>query len=192
MAVTPKRMSLAEFLELPEVKPALELRHGMVSQKMAPSGPHSSIQGWFVSRIDWFAEPRELAQTFPGARLLLGEQTYVPDVVVYRWERVPSDERGELPRYFTTPPDLVIEILSPGQTETVLLERARELVAHSVGVVVCVNPARRKVHLIRADREVGPLGEGDVIDFVDVLPGFELTVSDLFARVRARPPRRAG
>lgn len=48
MAVTPQRMTLAQFLQLPEVKPARELRHGMVSQKMPPSGPHSSIQGWFV------------------------------------------------------------------------------------------------------------------------------------------------
>jgi Uma2 family endonuclease len=57
MTVTPKRMSLAEFLKLPEVKPALELRNGMVSQKVPPSGPHNSMQLWFGYQVDMFAEP---------------------------------------------------------------------------------------------------------------------------------------
>jgi hypothetical protein len=52
------------------------------------------------------------------------------------------------------------------------------------------DPIRRTVHVIRADSEVGPLHEGDAIDITDVLPGFALTVSDLFARIRAHPSRR--
>jgi len=62
MAVTPERMTLAEFLTLPEVKPARELRNGMVSQKMPPSGPHVAIQVWFGYQVDMFAEPLELAR----------------------------------------------------------------------------------------------------------------------------------
>jgi Uma2 family endonuclease len=190
MAVTPKRMSLAEFLKLPEVKPALELRQGMVSQKVPPSGPHASIQMWFGAQVYNFAELHELAQAFTEARVILGEDTYVPDVVVYLWERVPEDENGNLPFYFTTPPDLAVEVASPGQTVRALLDRCRELVAHGVRVVLLANPERRTVHLIRANAEVGPLHEGDAIDVTDVLPGFQMTVSNIFARIR--PARRRG
>ena len=190
MAVTPERMTLAEFLKLPEVKPARELRNGVVSQKMPPSGPHSSIQGWFVSRVNWFGVPRDLARALPEARIILGQQTYVPDAVVYLWERIPEDDHGNLPLYFSSPPDLAVEILSPGQSAQAHLDRCRELVAHGVRVVLFANPARRTVHLVRDSGVVGPLELNDAIDVTDVLPAFELTVAELFEQMSARPPRR--
>ena len=189
MAVTPQRMTLAEFLKLPEIKPARELRNGVVSQKMPPSGPHSSIQGWFVSRVNWYGVPRELSRAFPEARLILHEQTYVPDAVVYQWDRIPEDENGRLPFYFTNPPDLAIEILSPGQAPRAHLERCQELVAHGVQVVLFANPARQVVYLVRANAITGPLERGDAVDITDILPGFELSVTELFDQMSARPPR---
>ena len=188
MAVTPQRMTLAEFLKLPEVKPARELRQGVVSQKMPPSGPHGSIQLWFGAQVYYHAELREIAQAFTETRVILGDDTYVPDIVVYRWENVPEDDDGNLPFYFTTPPDLAVEVLSPGQTVRASLDRARELLGHGVRVVMVADPIRRAVHVLRTDREIGPLREGDAIDITDVLPDFQLTVADVLARVR--PSRR--
>jgi Uma2 family endonuclease len=190
MAVTPKRMSLAEFLQQPEVKPARELRHGMVSQKMSPSGPHSSIQIWLGHRIEGFTELTGTGRAFTEARLLLGEDTYVPDLVVYRWDRIPEDKHGNVPTYFQTPPDLAVEIVSPGQTLTKQLERCRELVEHGVAVVVLVHPGQQTVHAVRSSGEIGPLRAGDTLDLGDVLTGFALSISELFARLRARPPRQ--
>jgi Uma2 family endonuclease len=188
MAVTPQRMTLAEFLKLPEVKPARELRHGVVSQKMPPSGEHSSIQGWFGAQVYIFGEMKGIAQAFPEARLILGADTYVPDVVVYLWDRVPEDENGRLPRFFTTPPDLVLEILSHGQTVGSLLDRCRELIGHDVRVAILADPEHMTVHVIRPGAELGPLREDDAIDITDILPDFRLTVADVLARVG--PARR--
>ena len=189
MAVTPKRMSLAEFLQQPEVKPARELRHGMVSQKVPPSFPHSSIQIWLGHRIEGFSELTSAGRAFTEARLLLGEDTYVPDIVVYRWDRIPEDEHGNLPTYVQTPPDLAVEIVSPGQTLSKQLERCRELIEHDVGVTVLVHPAQQTVHVVRPSGEIGPLRAGDTLDLTDVLAGFTLPIADIFARMRARPPR---
>jgi Uma2 family endonuclease len=189
MAVTPERMSLAEFLRRPETKPAFELRQGVVSQKMPPSGPHGSIQLWFGAQVYNLAESLGLARAFTETRLILGEDTYVPDVSVYLWDRVPEDENGDLPFYFTTPPDLIVEVVSPGQTVRAQRGRCLELIGHGVRVAVLVAPDQRSVFIIRPDREVGPLREGDPIDLNDVISGFRLTATDLLARVRARPPR---
>jgi Uma2 family endonuclease len=189
MAVTPQRMTLAEFLQQPEVKPASELRHGRVSQKESPSGPHSSIQGWFVTRIENFVQPADLARIFPEAQLLLGEDTYVPDLVMYRWDSIPEDEHGNLPTYFQMPPDLVVEIGSPGQTLTRQLVRCRELVEYGVAVTVLVHPGQQTVYVVRPTGEIGPLRAGGRIDLTDLLPGFALPIADLFARMRARPQR---
>jgi Uma2 family endonuclease len=188
MAVTPQRMTLAEFLKLPEVKPARELRHGVVSQKVPPSGEHGSIQSWFGAQVYIFGELNRIAQAFTETRVILGEDTYVPDVIVYLWERVPEDENGRLPRYFTTPPDLALEVLSHGQTVGSLLDRCRELVGHGVRVALLADPEHMAVHIIRPGVELGPLREGDPIDLTDIIPNFQLSVADVLARVR--PGRR--
>jgi Uma2 family endonuclease len=172
------------------VKPARELRHGVVSQKVPPSGPHTALQLWFGYQIDFFAEPQELARAFVETRIILGADTYVPDAMVYLWDRVPEDQHGELPSHFTSPPDLALEVLSPGQTVRSQLDRCREYIGHGVRVAMMADPEHRTVYVLRPGGEVGPLREGDAIDITDVLPGFELHVSDLFARIRARPARR--
>ena len=188
MAVTPQRMTLADFLKLPEVKPARELRHGVVSQKMPPSGEHGSIQSWFGAQVYNFGELKGVAQGFTETRVILGADTYVPDAIVYLWDRVPEDENGRFPRYFTTPPDLALEILSHGQTVGSLLDRCRELIGHGVRVAILADPEHMTVHVIRPGAELGPLREGDAIDVTDVLPDFHITAADILARVG--PARR--
>jgi Uma2 family endonuclease len=44
MAVASSRLTLDEFLKLPEEEPALEYVNGVVSQKVSPKGRHSSLQ----------------------------------------------------------------------------------------------------------------------------------------------------
>lgn len=190
MAVTPKRMSLAEFLKLPEVKPALELRSGIVSQKMPPKMSHAVIQVWFASQVDRFAMPRKLARSASECRIILNQETYVPDVIVFRWDRIPEDENGQVPEDVYIAPDLALEILSPGQTVSSGLERARELIAHGVTVVILADPRRQTVRTIRAASEAGPLRGDEAIALADVLPGFEMSVNDLFICLRARPDVR--
>lgn len=197
MAVTPERMTLAEFLALPEVKPARELRHGVVSQKVSPSGPHGSMQKWFGAWIYNFAELRHLAEAFTETRVVLGTDTSVPDVMVYLWDRVPEDADGRLPSYFCTiAPDLVLEVLSPGQTVGPLLDRCRALVGHGVRAAILADPEHMGAYVIRRDRELGPFRAGDVIDLSDILPDFVLQVSGMLERVlpgrrRSSPDRAA-
>lgn len=187
MAVTPKRMSLAEFLKLPEVKPALELRNGVVSQKVPPKLSHAVVQVWFASQVDRFAMPRKLARAASECRIVLNDETFVPDVIVFRWDRIPEDENGQVPEDVYTAPDLALEILSPGQTVRDALERCRELVDHGVLIAILADPRRQTVYLIRASGQTGPLRGDDAIDLTAVLPGFEMSVNGLFICLRARP-----
>lgn len=187
MAVTPERMSLAEFLKLPEVKPARELRNGVVSQKMPPKMSHAVIQVWFASQVDRFAMPRKLARSASECRIIFDNETYVPDVVVFRWDRIPEGENGQVPEDVYIAPDLVLEILSPGQTMQSAMDRGRELIGHGVIVVVLADPRRQTVRLIRASGEIGPWRGDEAIDLSDVLPGFEISVNGLFLCLRARP-----
>ena len=53
MVHTPiKRLTLDEFLQLPETKPASEFLHGHISQKPMPQGKHSALQGDVVPAVN--------------------------------------------------------------------------------------------------------------------------------------------
>ena len=125
MAITQRRMTLKEFLRLPEEKPYLELIDGIVVQKVAPQWQHSVLQPYLASIIDRHARPRKLAITATELRATVGPDSLVPDVAVYRWERIPRGEDGKLPNVLPETPDVAIEIASPGQGRQKLLDRCR-------------------------------------------------------------------
>jgi Uma2 family endonuclease len=115
MAVRQRRMTLEEFLKLPEKKPALEFEDGVVTQKVPPRMKHSLLQPWICALINRHTLPRKLALVFSELRATYGGRSRVPDIAVVRWERVPRDPDGRIGEDFRDVPDIAIEIRSPGQ-----------------------------------------------------------------------------
>jgi Uma2 family endonuclease len=185
MAIEQRSMTLDEFLALPEEEPALELAaDGTVTQKVSPKGRHSSLQGGFVELIHNFARARRMARAFPELRTVFGGAAYVPDVAVYRWERIPATAEGEVPDDFTEPPDIAVEIISPGQTVTTLVRKCIWYVEHGVILALLVDPVDRSVLLFRPNALPRALRATDAIDLSEVLPGFEATVDQLFSALK--------
>jgi Uma2 family endonuclease len=115
-------LTLAEFLELPETQPAREFIHGQVRQKIMPQGKHSRLQYKFCLAVNEVAEKSKIALAFPELRCVFAGNAIVPDVSVFRWGRIPRTPSGEIANRFALPPDWVIEILSPEQSQTKVLE----------------------------------------------------------------------
>jgi len=109
----------------------------------------------------------------------------VPDLVVYRRERVPRDDDGQVAEDFAVPPDIAVEIISRGQSRTKLLERCRWYVEHGVPLAIFADPLYRVVRLFRPGSDYGDLRGSELLDLGDVLPGFVLTVDDFFAPLAA-------
>jgi Uma2 family endonuclease len=189
MATTERRrMTLEAFLELPEEKPALELEpDGTVTQKMSPKGKHSATQKALVKLIDAFAEPRRLAQAFPELRAVYGGAAYVPDVSIYRWERIQRDGAGLVADEFTEPQDIAIEIVSPGQHVNALVRRSIWYVDNGVQIALVVDPEDESVLTFRRGQPVRASHGSDAINLADVLPGFELSAEQVFAALRIDP-----
>ena len=187
MVLAQRPLTLEEFLQLPEEKPALEYLDGEVTRKMSPKGPHGRLQFVLARWFEDLTRPRGLVVAFTETRVTLDGASFVPDLIVYRSDRVPSDERGDIAEDFHEPPDVAVEIGSPGQTLKDLVERCRWYVEHGVHVALLVLPRTRSARVFRAGTELGPLRGADRIDLGDVLPGFELAVGELFGALRARP-----
>ena len=179
------RLTLDEFLALPEEKPALELESdGTVVRKTWPQGQHSRLQLAVCERINRFAEPRRLALAFLQLRVLFGGAAYVPDVSVFAWGRIPRTDEGEVANTFDSPPDIAIEIVSPEQRTNSLVRRCLSYVDNDVSIALLVNPAERSVARFERDHTAHVLRDEDTIEFGTVLPGFSLTVADLFSALR--------
>jgi Uma2 family endonuclease len=186
MAISQRRLALEEFLRLPEEKPALELVAGRVTQKVSPRGPHGRLQFFLGHLIANFGESTRVAAVFTETRVSIAGDSVVPDLIVYRWERVPRDERGDVALDFMTPPDIAVEIISPGQTLRNLEDRCRWYVANGVPVSLLIHPRRRTVTCFRPAVEPETLSDNDRIALDEVLLGFELTVAQLFGALSFR------
>lgn len=178
-----RQMTLDQFLVLPEQKPALEYAAGRVSQKVSPLGPHARLQSAFSAMIGGFAEPRRLAMCFTEIRTTFGGRSGVPDIGVYRWSRIPRTEDGLIETHFVTPPDIAIEIFSPGQTLRTERDKCRWYVANGVAIALLVHHPSKTVTRFTQDGEQR-LSGGERIDIDAILPGFTLTVDALFATLR--------
>jgi Uma2 family endonuclease len=186
MAIVQTELTLQEFSRLPERKPALEFEDGEIVQKVSPKGKHSVLQLELARLLDDFARPQRLARAFPELRATFGGRSYVPDVSVYRWDKVPIDELGRVADDFRAPPDVAIEIASPEQSVNALVRRCVRYVDLGVRVALLVDPADESVLAFRAGGAPQSWRGSDQIDLDDVLPGFRLRVQDLFGALSMR------
>jgi Uma2 family endonuclease len=184
MAIT-QRLTLDEFLGLPAEEPALELEpDGTVVQKVSPQGQHSALQYTFCERINTFAVPRRLGMAFPELRVIFGGAAYVPDISVFRWERIPRTPQGDVANVFEAAPDIAIEIVSPEQSTNALVRRCVWYVDNGVERALLVDPADRSV--LRFSKGAAPRAQrlDEALDLGSVLADFHLTAGEIFAALR--------
>jgi Uma2 family endonuclease len=190
MAVSGHTLTLEEFLALPEEKPALEYTDGRIEAKMSPNAWHSRVEAAFIVRLEGGSPGPDPLIAFPEARVTFAGRSWVPDVIAYRNSRVPVDADDKFPNHLTVPPDIAVEVTSPGQSIEDQDDRCRWMVSNGVTVALRVNPRTEVVRMFRVDGESDDLRGIDVIDLEDVAPGLRFTVDELFSALWRRDPRR--
>jgi Uma2 family endonuclease len=116
-------LTLEEFLQLPETEPASDFINGEIIQKPMPQGEHSLLRGGLFSAVNNVGKPSKTFYAFPELRCTFGGATVVPDVSVFRWQRIPLKPSGRIVNRFKIHPDWAIEILSPDQSQTKVLNK---------------------------------------------------------------------
>lgn len=85
-----------------------------------------------------------------------------------------------VPGFHVGPPDLAVEVVSPGDTKPEVDRKTALWLELGVKSIWNVNPRRRTVEVIRADGQRKLLHEThELVD--DTVPGFRLRVSEIFA-----------
>jgi Uma2 family endonuclease len=179
------RLTVAEFLALPEEEPELELEaDGTITQKVSPKGRHSALQFALAKLFDRAAKPKRRARVFTELRATFAGASVVPDLSVYLWDRVPVTPDGLIADNFLLPPDLAVEIVSPEQSVNALVRRCIWYVENQVQVALLVDPKDQSIIRFRAGAEPRPLVAGDLLDVSEVLPDLHVTVDEVFAALR--------
>src|SRR5436309_2156781 len=143
-------MTLEKFLAMPEEEPALEYFGGRVTQKASPKLRHSFVQGQILHLSNQRIVPAQTGVAGTELRVTIGGASRVPDVVIFRWDRIPRDQDGELLDDVTTPPDVIVEVLSPGQSQREQRDRCYWFVGQGVEAALLVHPRERWIDVIRA------------------------------------------
>lgn len=82
--------------------------------------------------------------------------------------------------FLDVPPELVVEVLSPRDRWSEVLEKLADYFEAGVDRVWVVNPKRRLISSYRSLSEIGHFEAGETLADEELLPGFALPVSDLF------------
>ena len=159
-----------------------ELIRGVLCETMPAGIEHGTIVMNLGMALGNFVKPRKmgrLAGSDSGVWLERDPDTVrEPDLAYFSYERMPPGVR--VPGYAETPPDLVVEVVSPSDSVREVNDKAFMWLGHGVRLVWVVHPDTRTVDVYRGGRAVTTLTEDDSLDGLDVLPGFACAVGEVF------------
>lgn len=173
-----KTLTLEAFLAIPETKPASEYIEGRVVQKVSPKSKHGLIQLRLGSVLNDVLTPSLC--TFSELRCTFSGRSLVPDLVVFRLDRLARDPSGEVADDVFDPPDLAVEIVSPEQSVVHLVEKLAFCIENGVQLGWLIDPGKKKVMVFRPEQLPEELAPDGVLQDPEVLPGFRLTVAEMF------------
>ena len=184
MLTTPpiqEKISLEAFLARSETKPASEYTNGKVIQKPMPQGEHSTLQFELAAAINRIGKPAKAAYAFPELRCTFAKRSIVPDLAVFRWARIPKTPKGRIANRVETYPDWTIEILSPGQSAALLMEKIVFCLRGGTSLGWLVFPEDEAVTIFQPDRLPAIQTDTDLLPALDCLPDWQLSAAEMFA-----------
>ena len=136
--------------------------------------------------ISRFEEANDLGMVFSPETGCIVERYPVSvlgvDVAYVSRERMKAVEN--IDKFLPFAPDLAIEVLSPTNTAQEMDEKVALYFAGGARAVWVFNPRRRTVAAYTSPFDVRILGEQDMLSGGDVLPGFNLDLSQLFSAIK--------
>jgi Uma2 family endonuclease len=177
-----KSFSLEDFLAIPETEPESEYFDYEIIQKPMPKGKHSAIQTEFAATINFVLRPKRMARAFSELRCTFGGLSIVPDISVFRWDRIVRDSSGEIANVFNLPPDWMVEILSPDQRQTKLVKKILFALENGTEIAWLLDPDDKVIFIYRANQALQIYDRPEqVLPMPDFASDLKLTVETIFS-----------
>ena len=183
MATQEQLLTADTFWEVYAGQP-YELVRGRIIELAPTGGDHGAAASRAITRLTIFVDDHDLGEVFSSETgFRLSEQDVrgadAAFVTKARWQSV-----TETQKYVPFAPDLAIEVVSPNDSASAVQDKVDAYLDAGTRLVSVMYPQSRKIVAHYHDRTAKTFFEDDLIDGGDVLPGFQITVRDLF------PPKR--
>jgi Uma2 family endonuclease len=163
-----------------------ELVDGVLVEK--PMGTKEGLLASFIAYLLWaFLEENDLGIVLgaDGPIRLRLRLVRIPDVCFIPWERLPGDELPE-EVIAGVVPTLAVEVLSEGNTKSEMGRKLKDYFEARVKLVWLIDPKKQTAAAHTSPTKSRAVEKDGVLDGGKVLPGFTLSLKDLFARARRR------
>jgi Uma2 family endonuclease len=182
-ATLTKSMTADELLAMPSDGYRYELVKGELI-RMSPAGfNHGEVAMNIGSALHRYVKQNKLGQVCAaetGFILAQNPDTVrAPDSAFIGRDRVSA--AGKVKGYWIGPPDLAVEVTSPGDTVREVEEKVAEWLEAGTRMVWVVSPKFRRVTAYRSLTDIRTFTEKDTLDGGEVVPGFAIKVSEIFA-----------
>lgn len=115
------RMTADEYLALEDDGSCYQLINGVVVMSPKPTFEHQDLAAFLLGKLRAYVAARKLGKVVPEVDVrFASDLVYAPDIVFYVTSRLPA--KGAK---LTSPPDLIVEFLSPA-TRSLDLQTKRE------------------------------------------------------------------
>ena len=160
-----------------------ELVEGTLVEKAVGWG-ESFLGSWLLTTINNFVLAHNLGAVTgeQGLVELPGGPVRGPDVAFTSWDRMANRQRPGDP-IPELAPDLVVEVLSRGNTPGEMVRKRSEYFRAGVRLVWEIDPRARTVRVYTSETAYTDLAATDTLDGGVVLLGFAVPVADLFAEL---------
>lgn len=178
------RLTVADLEQLQGIlcEAHLDYQLELVDGKIIIMGPSdivsSEIGAELVSLLRNWVKPRKLGRVFEssGGFILPNSNVTAPDVSF-----VTADRLKQSKRYFAElVPDLVVEIKSQSDRLKPLREKIQSFIELGAKVGILIDPDKRTVTIYTPTAEPVVLRDGDMISIPELLPGWEIAVTELW------------
>jgi Uma2 family endonuclease len=184
MSTEVQLMTADELLAMPDDGFVYELIKGELNQVSPPPGyEHGLVAMNSAGPLYAYAKRKKVGNVYAAETGFLLEQhpdtVRAADVAFIRRERI--EKAGPIRGYWKGAPDLVVEVVSPSDTVQRIEGKVAQWLESGARLVWVVSPKMRAITVYRSLTEVVILTEKDMLDGGDVVPGFQIPVTEIFA-----------
>ena len=175
MCSIPTTMTLEEFLEH-DIE-GYEYVDGKLVPMAPPSREHGEISVNVIRYLDAHVYQNKLGRLYTAETTFqVGERTAKPDVAFVTTAQLTGDKT----KGFSIPPDLAIEVVSPSDVQSRIVEKALAYLEAGTHLVWVLEPVSKTVTVYRSETDIEILTHDDTLTGEEVVPGFTCPVAHLF------------
>ena len=177
---TARPMTADELIHMPDDGFRHELVRGELRKMPFADRLHGICAMSIGTSLGLHVEANGLGRTYAAGTgfELASDHVRAPDASFVRAER--EDAAPDTDGFFPGPPDLAIEVISFDDLYMDVVEKVEDWLAAGALAVVVAKPHSRKVEIYRSPKDMAALNEDDVLEIQDVVPGWRMSVSEIF------------